>query len=117
MDDQKTVGVAAIAKSVEKIADSKGIAAVGVGLGWGIAAMAVALIFFAPSLHEAAGKWDGHLHAQTGCYDIKDVNGTTYRVNTCTGELQKLPLPEQLPVQAQSTLSHPAGQPTESTKK
>lgn len=73
-----------IAKSVEKISNSKGIEAVGVGLGWGIAALAFALFAWAVAV---GSNWDGHLHPQPQCYDLKEISGKLVKLNTCTGEV------------------------------
>jgi len=76
-----------IAKSIEKISDSKGLQAIGDGLGvglvvFGFAAMAAAMFF---SVH-----WDGHLYEQKQCYEIQEIKGKPFKVNTCTGDIEEL---------------------------
>jgi hypothetical protein len=90
VSNENSSHTATIAKSVEKISDSKGLAAIGVGLGWGIASVACAGIFIAIAWSGAASKWDGHLVQQTKCFDVKEVSGRAYKVNTCTGEAEEL---------------------------
>ena len=87
MNDEPTSKAENIAKSVEKISNSKGIEAVGIGLGWGIAALAFALMAWALV---AGSKWDGHLHPQTQCYDLKEISGKLVKLNTCTGEVTEM---------------------------
>ncbi len=76
-----------IAKSVEKISDSRGLEAIGNGLGLGI--MALAFFMFMPMLM-LASKWDGKLHEQKQCFEIKELEGVAYKLNTCTGEIEKI---------------------------
>lgn len=91
LPDEKTSKAEVIAKSVEKVSNSKGIEAVGYGIGWGVAALAVSLILISINLRDAAMKWDGHIHAETKCFEIKEVSGKVYRLNSCTGESEELP--------------------------
>lgn len=90
MNDEKLSKAEAIAKSVEKVSDSKGLAAIGAGIGWGIGSFGVAAIFaamfFSHGFGDAAKKWDGHLHPQTKCYDLKKISGKLFKINACTGE-------------------------------
>ncbi|GLO60924.1 hypothetical protein MACH09_14320 [Vibrio sp. MACH09] len=72
-----------IAKSVEKISDSKGLAAIGESLPL------VAMFLFIPLLMLAT-KWDGKLHEEKQCYQLKVINKQKYILNTCTGELEKI---------------------------
>lgn len=77
-----------IAESVAKVSDSKGLAAIGVGLGWGIGSFGVALALFALL---AAGRWDGRIVPETRCFELKDVGGRVFKVNSCTGDVQEVP--------------------------
>jgi hypothetical protein len=86
MTEEKISKAEAIAKSVEKISDSRGIGEIGKGLGLGLAALAGALAFASIGLSPAASKWDGHLYPQTKCFEIHEVAGKIFKVNTCTGE-------------------------------
>lgn len=36
----------------------------------------------------AAGHWDGHLHTQPSCFDVKEIGGQLIKLNTCTGDTQ-----------------------------
>lgn len=90
MDNEKTSKAEIIAKSVERVSDSKGLAAIGQGLGWGIAALAGACIYVALALSPAAQKWDGHIHAQTKCFELKEISGKVFKVNSCTGEIEEV---------------------------
>lgn len=74
----------AIAKSVEKVADSKGLAAIGEGLGWGIVALAIAAAIV------GVARWDGHVTHPGKCFELQDIKGRTYKVNTCTGDVLEL---------------------------
>lgn len=82
-----------IARSVEKVSDSKGLEAIGHGLGWGIAAIAGAamfiVMFISTNWREAANKWDGHLTQPGKCFELQELQGKAYRVNTCTGDIQE----------------------------
>ena len=63
------------------------MAEIGKGLGSGLVALAVALGVVGFYLALTAGaNWDGHLHPQTKCFELQEVSGKTYKVNTCTGE-------------------------------
>ncbi|WAC43836.1 hypothetical protein OU997_16505 [Pseudomonas sp. SL4(2022)] len=90
MSEDRTTKAEVIARSLEKVSDSKGLEAIGHGLGWGIAAMAIAAVFLALALSPAALKWDGHLHPQTKCYEVKEIAGELVKFNTCTGEAEKI---------------------------
>ena len=94
MPEDKTSISEAIARSVAKVSDSKGLEALGHGLGWGIAAIAVAAIFIvmfiSTNWREAANKWDGHLTQPEKCFELRELQGKAYRVNTCTGDIQEL---------------------------
>lgn len=87
VDKDNISSAEAIAKSVEKVSDSKGLAAIGEGLGWGIGALAVALIFWALT---AGTKWDGRLFPEPKCFNIQEVAGRVFKVNTCTGDITEI---------------------------
>ncbi|MDB1126283.1 hypothetical protein [Vibrio algarum] len=78
----------AIAKSVEKISDSKGLAAIGNSLPLVAMFMFFPLVFFAM-------KWDGKLHEEKQCYEFREIEKKLYKLNNCTGEM-KLVNPEEL---------------------
>ncbi|MFZ2163407.1 MAG: hypothetical protein WAW02_14440 [Sideroxyarcus sp.] len=88
MTDEKISKVETIAKSVERISDSRGLGEIGKGLGAGLVAFAVAFavvgMFTATG---AASKWDGHLHSQEKCFQLQEISGKIFKVNTCTGEV------------------------------
>jgi hypothetical protein len=90
LTNDKTSKVEVIAAAVERVSDSKGLAAIGHGIGWGVAALAIACIYVAIALTPAAQKWDGHLHAQTKCFELKEVAGKIFKVNSCTGEVEEV---------------------------
>jgi hypothetical protein len=37
-----------------------------------------------------ATKWDGHLHDQKGCFQLQEIKGIVYKVDTCTGKAEEL---------------------------
>lgn len=86
----------AIVKSIERISDSKGVGEIGKGVGAGLTAFGVAFgiaaVVFAVSF---GSKWDGHFHPQEKCFEIKEISGKTYKVNTCTGEVSELELEQK----------------------
>ena len=87
MNEEKSSRAETIAKSVEKISDSKGLAEIGKGLGAGLVALAIAIAVVGMYLAITAGiKWDGHLHPQENCFKLQEVFGKIFKVNTCTGE-------------------------------
>jgi len=90
MNDEKTSKAESIAKAVEKVADSKGLAEIGKGLGAGLVALAGALAFASIYFGMAATKWDGRIHPQTKCFELQEIKGEAYKVNTCTGEFEKI---------------------------
>lgn len=91
MTEEKTSKAETIAKSVEKISDSKGLAEIGKGLGNGLVAVAFAFGIVGFYLAITFGvKWDGHLHPQEKCFELQQVSGKVFKVNTCTGEVTKL---------------------------
>jgi len=90
MTNDKTSKTEVIASAVEKVSDSKGLAAIGHGIGWGVAALAIACFYVAVVLSPAAQKWDGHLQAQTKCFELKEIAGKVFKVNSCTGEVEEV---------------------------
>jgi hypothetical protein len=36
------------------------------------------------------GKWDGHLHDQKGCFQLQEVKGAIYKVDTCSGKTEEV---------------------------
>ncbi|QOY51192.1 hypothetical protein [Candidatus Sulfurimonas baltica] len=87
MSEDKMSKAEVISKSVEKISDSKGLVAIGDGIGGGLFMFGMALMMAAVFF---GSKWDGHLNPQTKCFEIKEINGKTYQLNTCTGEAKEL---------------------------
>lgn len=96
MNSLKESSAEVVAKSVEKISDSKGLEAIGSALGVFGTAFA---IFFCVGLPMTAlilgNKWDGRLFEQKECFKIQEIRGEVYKLNTCTGELMPLELPEK----------------------
>jgi hypothetical protein len=90
LTNDKTSKTEVIAAAVERVSDSKGLAAIGHGIGWGVAALAVACIYVALVLSPAAQKWDGHIHAQSKCFELKEIAGKVFKVNSCTGEVEEV---------------------------
>jgi len=87
MNEEKPSRTEIIAKSVEKIADSKGLAEIGKGLGAGLTALAVAIGCVGAYFAIVPGtKWDGHLYPQENCFKLQEVSGKISKVNTYTGE-------------------------------
>ena len=82
-----------IVSSVERISDSRGVGEIGKGIGAGLIAIGIAAgfagVIFALSF---GSKWDGHLHPQERCFDIKEISGKSYKVNSCTGEISEIEL-------------------------
>lgn len=35
-------------------------------------------------------KWDGHLVDQKGCYQLQEIKGIVYKIDTCTGKTEEL---------------------------
>jgi len=89
LSEDKTSKAEIISKSVEKISDSKGLVAIGDGIGIGLFMFAMALMMAGIMF---GSKWDGHLNPQTKCFEIKEINGKSYQLNTCTGETKELKL-------------------------
>jgi hypothetical protein len=99
-DERPSTAAESIAKSVERVSDSKGLQAIGHGIGWGLAALAGAAVFVSLSLPNVMSHWDGHVVPQSKCFDLKEIKGKVYKVNTCTGDAQELietPLPASAP--------------------
>lgn len=74
LSEQKVSKEEVIAQSVAKLSDSKGLEAIGYGIGWGITALAGAAVFLALALSSAASKWDGHLQQQAKCFELKEIS-------------------------------------------
>jgi len=87
LNNEKSSQAENIAQSVATVSDSKGLVAIGHGIGWGIAALAAALMLFGMS---AAQKWNGNLHPQPQCFDLKEVADKIIKINTCTGETKEI---------------------------
>lgn len=79
-----------IAKAVERVSDSKGLQAIGQGLGAGLIALAAAAAFISIELPMVTSRWDGHFIPQTKCFDLKEIKGKVYKVNECTGDAQEM---------------------------
>ncbi len=94
MSEEKPSRAETIAKSVEKVADSRGIAEIGKGIGTGLAALAAALAFASIFFGFAAFNWDGRLHPQTKCFELQEISGELFKVNTCTGDIKKVEIEE-----------------------
>lgn len=87
MIEEKISKAETIAKSVEKISDSRGLAEIGKGLGSGLVALAVAIGVVGIYLALTTGpKWDGHLYSHEKCFLLQEILGKIFKVNTCTGE-------------------------------
>lgn len=99
VDQERESAVEAIAASAAKISDSKGLAAIGTGLGWGIAALAFALALIGTNV---AIKWDGRLFPEPKCFELQEVSGRIFRVNTCTGEATEIEAIDDESVEAES---------------
>lgn len=110
MTNDKTSKTEVIAAAVERISDSKGLAAIGHGIGWGVAALAIACIYVALIVGPAAQKWDGHIHAQTKCFELKEIAGKVFKVDSCTGEVE-----EVTPVRDAKTDEKPKNQVSQPT--
>lgn len=97
MTEEKTSKAEAIAKSVEKISDSKGLAEIGKGLGAGLTAFAIAFGVVGFYLAIMAGsKWDGHLSPPTKCFELQEISGKVFKVNSCTGEIIEYEPPKKV---------------------
>ena len=88
-EDKKTTSTENLVKSIEKISDSKGLAALGEGLGLGIVVLGIALMV---GFIVFGSKWDGHIHSQEKCFEVKNIDNEVYQANNCTGEIKKLTL-------------------------
>lgn len=42
----------------------------------------------------AGSHWDGHLQNQQGCYQLQVIQGKTWTLNTCTGDVREVPTSE-----------------------
>ncbi|WP_275288635.1 hypothetical protein [Halomonas elongata] len=75
------------AEVVGRIVEAKGLGDFGFGIGLGLAGVAFCLML---PLMIFATSWDGHLHEQKQCYEIKKIDGELFKLNTCTGELETI---------------------------
>lgn len=97
MSEDKTSKAETIARSVEKISDSKGLAEIGKGLGAGLTAFAVAFGVVGFYLAIMAGsKWDGHLSPPPKCFELQEISGKVFKVNSCTGEITEYETPKEI---------------------
>lgn len=97
MGEEKSSKAEVIAKSVEKISDSKGLIEIGKGLGAGLVAFAIAIAVVGLYLSITAGmKWDGHLFPETKCFELQEIFGKVFKVNTCTGEIIEFENPKEI---------------------
>lgn len=46
--------------------------------------LGMALIFLAT-------RWDGHIFDQKGCFQLQEIQGRIFKVDTCTGKAEELP--------------------------
>jgi hypothetical protein len=66
------------------------------GIGAGMAHAAAALAhtplpyLLGMALMLTGIKWDGHLHDQKGCFQLQEVKGVIYKVDTCSGKTEEL---------------------------
>lgn len=90
---EKPSAAEAIAESAARISDSKGLAAIGEGLGWGIAAMAVALAVWGIFV---GNKWDGRLFPEPRCFEILEISGRNFKLNTCTGDIIEIDFTDKI---------------------
>lgn len=90
MADSKNTNAEAIAKSVEKVADSRGLAEIGKGLGAGLVALACALAFAVMALTSSTSKWDGHLFPQKECFSLQEAAGKIYKLDKCSGSISPI---------------------------
>jgi hypothetical protein len=37
-----------------------------------------------------ATRWDGHIFDQKGCFQLQEIKGIIYKVDTCTGKAEEL---------------------------
>lgn len=35
-------------------------------------------------------KWDGHFHDQKGCYQLQEIKGAVYKVDSCFGKVEQV---------------------------
>lgn len=38
-------------------------------------------------------RWDGHLHDQKGCFQLQEIKGVVYKVDTCSGKVEEVKPP------------------------
>lgn len=78
-----------VAEVVGRVAESKGLGEFGTGIGMGAAMVAM---FLAVPLILFASKWDGHLHEQKQCYELREIEKKLFKLNTCTGKMEEVKL-------------------------
>ncbi len=44
-------------------------------------------------------RWDGHLHDQKGCFQLQEIKGVVYKVDTCSGKVEQIKSDEKPAVQ------------------
>ena len=80
----------AIATSVAKVSDSKGLVALAQAIPNAVAALAIVGVALIPVAIAFGSKWNGELHPKPNCFDLKEVAGKVYRFNTCTGVAEEI---------------------------
>jgi len=53
-------------------------------------------------------RWDGHLHDQKGCFQLQEIKGVVFKVDTCSGKVEEL----KPPVAQGNNAASPAAQST-----
>ena len=51
----------------------------------------------------AASHWDGHLHDQKGCFQLQELQGRAFKVDTCSGKTEELKIESNDPGSKPST--------------
>lgn len=54
-------------------------------------------------------KWDGHLHDQKGCFQLQEIKGAIYKVDTCSGKTEEVKPGQTLPKPSESQRGATAG--------
>ena len=76
-------------KQIAEAARGVGDSDLGSGLGIMLALIAFPLGF---AFILAAVTWDGHFYDQKGCWQLQEIKGKAFNVNTCTGETKPFKL-------------------------
>ena len=113
MTDSKLNIAETVAKSVERVSDSRGLVAIGHALGWGLGALAFALIIVGVAWSPAVKNWNGQLIPKEKCFELRELQGKVFRLNTCTGEAQEV---SSTAASASSPLANPVAPSTEPPK-